>query len=254
MSHRLTDRLRGRALQLFTALTLVAITGCGKGATKPVDQGSSTYTGTVTGETVTGTLTVTIATSDPATADEALYVASGTFTPAGGAAIALTGSYDTETFLRTYILEGAAPGQLWQFTGELTSWGGFRGECTDDMDVNNGVGFTTLVRGEASDVITVLGSYLRAPAPVDSAITGRFNFVFDASGQVRGDSVEDSSSVHVELDGTHSAGTFNIAAAASTEPVPTPATGTYTAPNAVGTWNWNSFGTYAGNWTGVRTP
>jgi hypothetical protein len=258
MSQRLTDRLRDRTLLLFYALTLVAVASCGK-STKPPPAGSSTYTGTVTGETITGTLTLTVATANPSPGlgIDTRFNASGTFTPNGGAAVALSGSYyDTGGFDHTFAVEGAAPGKFWQFGGTLTSWGGFRGIGSDTLSVTDETAFVTLLKGGTSDVTMVQGSYASTPP----AVNGLFNFVFDGSGQVRGDAVLTGTAAHSELDGTYASGTHLITITGTPNPASPPgpaapvatATGNYTAPNASGTYTDGSGGN--GTWTGVKTP
>jgi hypothetical protein len=243
MSLRLTDRLGGGALLLFYALTLVAAASCGKSTTKPPPTGSSTYTGTVTGETISGTITVTIGTANPAPGlgIDTRFSASGTFTPNGGNAVALSGSYyDTGGFDHTFAVEGSEPGKLWQFSGTLTSWGGFRGLGSDTLSVTDETEFVTMLKGGTSDVTMVQGSYASTPAGVN----GLFNFVFDGSGQVRGDAVLTGTAAHSELDGTYASGTHLITITGTANPASPPgpaapvatATGNYTAPNATGTY------------------
>lgn len=98
---------------LAATATLLAVFGCGSDDKNPVDPGggvtpSTSFTGTLASGTVSGTLGITINSTSLARgihgAPAIVVTASGTLKIAGGGAISLTGSYDTE--LDTLYLAG----------------------------------------------------------------------------------------------------------------------------------------------------
>src|SRR6266850_1411002 len=113
------------ASRCLAVLALLALAGCGNKATNyiPRATGSSTFRGTLTGGTTSGTLTVTVATSEPAPQNSGfrareIVTATGVLLLSGGPpAIILSGNYD-DVYKQVNLSGGG-----WTLIGDQTSFG-----------------------------------------------------------------------------------------------------------------------------------
>jgi hypothetical protein len=218
---------------------MLALAGCSKDKTtnpNPNPGGSTTYTGTVTGTGANGKLTITLATSTPAPQEgsfraTAVVNATGTFTPAGGAPIGLTGNYDDSA-----KLVGLSGGG-WDFSGQKTSSGldGTAGGPSGQ------IGTFSVLEGTTA-VTVIIGRFTSTTQPPGDS--GDFNISINGTA-VHGNAVPDGQTTAIPLNGTFNPANGNIT-------IPGLAIGNYnsTTGNASGTFDTGSGN--SGTWAGAR--
>ncbi|HKQ56538.1 MAG TPA: hypothetical protein VJY35_01605 [Candidatus Eisenbacteria bacterium] len=251
--HRSSIRL-AMSIALVAALACLGLTGCGDDPppNAPGPSGSTTFEGTIAGQTSSGTLTITVATSNPSPQPRpmgasAVVTATGTVTPAGGPGVALTGTYDDQSD------QVSLTGGGWTLAGGLTSFG-LEGTYSGPGGVQ-GV-FSVQRSGTGTDtVIVVVGTY---SATVGTG-SGNFNFAFRpsiTSGQnLHGNAFDSGVTTPIPLDGTATAdglGGFDISIVNPQLPAGPPlATGKLLLDgNASGTFDTGTGN--SGTWTGTR--
>jgi hypothetical protein len=233
------------AVLIASALAVMSLVGCGKDkvVNPPAGAGSTTFTGSVTGSTTSGKLSITVETSSPAPQNagfraRAAVNANGTFTPTGGAAIGLTGTYDTGS--QTVAVIGSG----WSFGGGLTSFGlegGFTGPGPVD-------GVFSLYRG-TSDVTVVIGTF----TSTTGGVGGRFNFSINGT-TVHGNAVATDQTV-IPLDGTYTASSGAISIVHPVNPTGNPlATGTYVSGTGHASGTFDDQAGNSGTWLGDKQP
>jgi hypothetical protein len=243
------------SLVFATALGCLALAGCGDDpppSAPPAPTGSTTFEGTIAGQTSSGTLTITVATSNPSPQPvpmgaSAIVTATGSVTPTGGSAVALTGTYDDQTD------QVSLTGGNWTLAGGLTSFG-LEGTYSGPGGVQ-GV-FSVQRQGTGTDtVIVVIGTYT---ATVGTG-SGNFNFAFRpsiTSGQnLHGNAFDVSVATPIPLDGTATSdglGGYDISIVNPQVPAGPPlATGKLLVNgNASGTFD--TGGGDSGTWQGTR--
>jgi hypothetical protein len=241
-------------IALVAALACLGLAGCGDDPppNAPAPSGSTTFRGTIAGQTSSGALTITVATSNPSPQPgpmgaNAVVTATGTVTPSGGSGVALTGTYDDQS---NHV---ALTGGGWTLGGDLTSFG-LEGTYSGPGGVT-GV-FSVWRSGTGTDtVIVVVGTYA---ANVGTG-SGNFNFAFRpsiTSGQnLHGNAFDAAVPTPISLDGTATAdglGGYTISIVNPQLPAGPPlATGTLllngTASGTFDTGTGNS-----GTWQGTR--
>ena len=190
------------SLVLATALGCLALAGCGDDPPPtgpPAPTGSTTFEGTIAGQTSSGSLTITVATSNPSPQPvpmgaNAIVTATGSVTRTGSAAVALTGTYDDQTD------QISLTGGGWTFAGGLTTFG-LEGTYTGPGGIQ-GVFSVQRVGTGTDTVIVVVGTYV---ANVGTG-SGNFNFSFRpsiTSGQnLHGNAFDTGQTTPIPLDGT----------------------------------------------------
>jgi hypothetical protein len=245
MSHTYGSRPFGRILASLIASTLamMVVVGCSskKVTNPPPVAGSTTYTGSVSGATTSGKLSITVDTSSPAPQNAGFrargtVTATGTFTPSGGAAIALTGAYDDVA--KTCAVTGSG----WSFGGGLTSFG-LEGLFSGPAGATGVFSLQTGTTG----VTVVIGTF----TSTTGGVGGRFNFSISGT-TVHGNAVATDASV-IPLDGTYTAatGAVSIVHPAGGNPL---ATGTYNASTGAASGTFDDQNGNSGNWTGQKQP
>jgi hypothetical protein len=237
------------AVGVVAALAVLALTGCGKDKTTQPNPGggSTTYTGSVTGKTTSGKLTITVATSTPAPQPgpnraKAIVTASGTFTPSGGAAISLTGNYDDQANMV------GVTGSGWTFTGGATATD-IEGTFTGPTPAPNTESGVFNLQSGSSEVTVIIGTF----TSTNGGDNGRFNFSIKGSA-VHGNAWEETGTIAIPLDGTYDPnGTpFQISIVNPADPGGPPAAqGTYDTGTGVATGTFTA-GTNTGTWTGNK--
>jgi len=261
LSGTLRDLRHNSVFSTVLALVVVAsLAGCSSDDKKnPVAPGgstptSTTFTGVFTGPTTGGKVVITVATTSlapglhAARAGAAAVTATGTLTPNGGSAVALTGTYDPATDLvdvsgggytvnAFYDAEFTPPGMTGTFTGP-----------SEDGNVLCPVGDGTAVK-------TFCGSYT-----ADVGSGGEWNFIISGTSAA-GYAWEDGATEMIPLFGTvtGTGETRDITLGFGSPDVTLTATGTWnTTTNAV-SGVWNSADALAnpldsGTWSGALCP
>jgi hypothetical protein len=248
MSH-FTPRSSKPLLAMVASLSLfasLAILGCSDNnnaiINPPGGGGSSTFDGTISGPTTSGTLTLTVSTATPAPQPgparaRGTVVATGTLVLAGGGGtVALTGTHDDVN----HVI--AVSGSGWTFGGGTTGFG-LEGTYSGPGGAS-GV-FSCQRRGTGTDtVIVVVGTYAATVG------TGSGNFNLSVRGTaIHGNAFDYTGGTPIPLDGTYTPGTGAISIVNPAGGAPL-ATGTLTGSSASGTWD-NSAGD-SGTWTGTK--
>lgn len=244
---------RGRSrIHVSTVLMLVAalaLAGCGTGAQPsgppagpPPD--SSRFLGTVAGDGVSGTLSLTLATATPRPQFGAARVqvaASGRFVllTGGGATMDLTGSHDTAT--QVFSVTGGG----WTFTGGVTSVGlegGFTAPSATGI-------FTLLQQGAGADtVIVVTGSFVSGAGGPG----GVFNLAVRGTA-IHGNAWTDGEVTATVLDGTFTPATGAISIVNPQNPGGPPlATGVYDPGSGIASGDYDNGAGDTGTWSGTK--
>lgn len=242
-------RLSILASFMVTTLGLCGLTGCGSDkSTNPPGggAGSTSYTGTVTGTGANGKLTITVATSSPAPqtgtyGTRVVVNATGTFTPTGGADIALTGSYDSGS--KTLAVAGAGP---WTFGGTLAN-GKMEGDGAYGSPPT-AVGHFVLLPGTTA-VTVIVGRYDNVdPMGLD----GDFNLSINGA-EVHGSAVPDGGGDTIPLDGTYNSTNGAISIVNPGNPSgPALATGSFNSGTGVASGTYDTGAGETGSWSGTR--
>jgi hypothetical protein len=244
------DRRRdANALALAVALIAFLASGCNNNNDPMSPSGggggggggtSSTFVGTMAGPTIGGKLTLVVPTANPAPANgeraaRATIVATGTFTPAGGAAVGLAGSYDTGT--KALLATGGG----YSFTGTYFS-GVLRGSWTRTPAAAAGT-FVVVLANSATSVKVYCGTF----TSTSGGASGIFNFA------VQGSTIDGlaytSSGTEIRLQGTL-AGT-SVTLINPLNPGPFLATGTINAAANTASGTYDDSAGNSGNWSGV---
>lgn len=182
-------------------LAFLALSGCGNKATNyiPHATGSSTFRGTLTGGTISGTLTVTVSTSEPAPQSSGyrareIVTATGTLLLNGAGVptpISLSGNYD-DVYKKVNLSGGG-----WTLIGDQTSFG-LEGTFTSPSSATGWFSVQTI--GAGTDTVSVfLGSF----TSTSGGLGGMFNF------EIRGSAIHgyavDTGNTDLPLDGTFTA-------------------------------------------------
>lgn len=243
-------RSRIPATVLPVLVAALALAGCGKDdkVNNPPNNppaGSSTFDGTVAGNGVSGTLSITIATDTPGPqfgAARVQVVASGRFTllTGGGGAVDLTGTHDTATHV--FSVTGGG----WTFTGGTTSFGlegGFNGPGGE-----TGV-FTLQRKGSGADtVVVVTGTF----TSTSGGPGGVFNFAIRGT-VIHGNAWEHGEATPIPLDGTYDPATGDISILNPADPGgPLLATGSYDTGTGEASGNYDNGVGEAGTWQGTK--
>lgn len=251
MSHTPT-RSNISAACVVAAISLVSLLGCSsdKVTNPPPGGGSGTtsYSGTIAGGGVSGSLDITISTSTPAPQQAgyravATVTATGTLilTTGGSGTVALTGTYDDASDILTLAGGG------WDLAGGLTTFGMegfFQGPGSPRP---SGV-FSVQTQGSGADTVRVyLGTFTNVAGGGDNGV---FNIALRGS-VAHGNAVSDGGTV-VPLDGTYTVADSSLIIVHPSGGAPL-ATGTvHTYGRAEGTYDDQAGNT--GTWTGTKQP
>ena len=243
-------RKNANALALGLALiACLSISGCNNN-NDPMSPGggggggggtSSTFVGTMAGPSSGGKLTLVVPTANPAPANgeraaRAAIVATGTFNPPGGTAVALAGTYDTNTKAL------AVTGGGYTLAGTYSS-GLLRGSWTRSPATEAGT-FVVVLASSATSVRVYCGTF----TSTSGGVGGIFNFA------VQGSTIDGlaytSSGTETLLQGTLDGGT-SVTLINPLNPGPFLATGTLNASNNTVNGTYNDGAGNSGNWSGV---
>jgi hypothetical protein len=237
------------AAGLAGLLAMLALAGCGKDkSTNPDAGGSTTYTGSVSGDSAAtrGKLAITLATASPVPQNagfraEGVFTVTGSFAPAVGAPVALAGDYDDAA------KRFAVTGGDWVFSGSLTGLGlegfGTRNSVPTEFD------WFTLLPGSGG-VTVVIGTYTRTSVPIGE--TGSFCFAISGT-EVHGNAVAQGSNTRKPLNGTYTAlgGAISIENPAAPAG-PKLATGTYNSTAGTASGDYDDGAGNSGTWAGTK--
>ena len=243
--HRFTRFSNLTAACLFAIVALVG-SGCGKDKTTNPNPGpgatSTSFEGTISGNGVSGDLSLKIATANPApqgpARSQATVTASGTLVT-GGSSVGLTGNYDTVNHAI------AVAGGGWTLGGGLTSFG-LEGTFTGPGSTS-GVFSTQRIGSGTDTVVVVIGTF----TSTTGGPGGVFNFSIRGAA-IHGNAFPNGGTTAIPLDGTYTASSGAISIVNAANPTgPALATGTLQANGAAsGTYD-NQNGD-SGTWTGAR--
>jgi hypothetical protein len=246
------QRTRSRILATAVPVLVAALglAGCGKDdkVNNPPNNppaGSSTFDGTIVGNGVSGTLSITLATATPGPqfgAARVEVVATGRLVllTGGGGTVDLTGTHDTAT----HVFSVAGGG--WTFSGGTTSFGlegGFSGPAGE-----TGV-FTLQTKGSGADtVVVVTGTF--------TSTTGGPGGVFNLAIRgtvIHGNAWENGDSTPIPLDGTFNPANGDISIVNPANPGGPPlATGNYDGTTGDASGSYDNGAGEAGNWAGTK--
>lgn len=229
---------------------LMAFAGCGKDAVNAPppggtpNTGATTFTGTISGATSSGTVDITIATATPrpqggAFGARATVTATATVHVSGGGAIALTGTYDDVA--NTISLTGGG----WTFTGGLTSFG-MEGTYTGP----NGTGvFSVQQEGTGTDTVTVFtGTFTHTVGA--GTVDGTWNFAIRGT-TLHGNAVATTGTV-TALDGTFQASTGDVSIVNPAAPGGAPLAIGVIQASGIASGTYDNLAGEAGTWSGQR--
>jgi len=239
-------RRSANALALgFALIAFLTSSGCNNN-NDPVSPGggggggTSTLVGTMAGPTIGGKLMLILPTSTPAPANgtraaHAAIVASGSFTPVGGAAIVLAGTYDTST--KALSVTGGG----YTFTGTYVS-GVLRGSWTRTPAAAAGT-FVVVLANSATSVHVYCGTF----TSTSGGASGIFNFA------VQGSTIDGlaytSSGTEIRLQGTLAGSSVTLINPLN--PGPFLATGTINSAANTASGTYDDSAGNSGNWSGV---
>lgn len=210
---------------LVTIVALLALAGCGsdkKVTNPPGGGGTTTFKGTISGNGVSGALTLTVntATPSPQFRARANVTMTGTLAITGGGTVALSGTYDDVA--KTASVTGSG----WAFTG---GYGGSALEGTFAGPAGESGVFTVLTVGSGTDnVVVVIGTF----TSTTGGPGGVWNTAIRGNG-IHGNAWANGTTNPIPLDGTFTAtggGAGNISVVNPANPTgPQLATGTMAA-------------------------
>ena len=230
------------------AVAAFGLTGCSKddkpATTAPLTAGTSTFTGTMAGATVSGSVTTTIATSTlliasgspkaGAYSTQSTIDVTGTLVIAGGPTVTLAGTYDTET--KTLVVTGGG----YTFTGSFAS-GIMTGAFTGPAGVSGGFSLSPSTNGS---VKVYIGTY----TSTTGGNSGNFNLAVSGT-TLNGLAVDSPGGNQTPLSGTLTSGT-DISLVNPYNPTGPPlATGTLNTSTNVMTGVFDSGNGNSGTWT-----
>jgi hypothetical protein len=229
----------------LAALASLSLVGCGKDnkITNPTPTGPTSYTGIVAGATTSGTLGITLGATAAAARvgfrAQAIVAASGVFTPAGGTALLLTGTYDNVA--KTFSISGSG----WTFSGKLTTYG-IEGTFLGPAGVSGSFNLQPGTDG----VIVFLGTW----ASEVKTHHGYFNFSISGS-TAYGYGANESGGVPTTLVGSYNSSTKVINFQHPLNPTGPPlVTGTHDEVNGTAGGTWDDQDGDHGVWSAVRQP
>ena len=232
-------------IRLVAVLAILALAGCSKKTTtnSNLPPNSTTYTGSVTGSNTSGKLTITLETSTPAPQPGGFrahnsVAADGSYTPTGGSAVILVGTYDDAG--KNVSLTGAG----WTFTG-VVSGTAMEGNCTGPGGAS---GVFSLNQGTTA-VTVIIGTYAENSPGTE---TGNFNISISGT-EVHGNAVASTGGTPIPLDGTYTAASGAISIVNPANPTgPALATGTYNATAGTASGTYDDGAGNAGTWSGAK--
>ncbi|MBI3195062.1 MAG: hypothetical protein HYZ34_11455 [Ignavibacteriae bacterium] len=225
------------ALFLFSVLlcSLLVFVGCSKdeSPTTPTDATTTTYSGTIAGDSESGSITFVVGGSAKAAPQQntnllALLSVTGTIKLSDGASITLTGTFNTDTD-SIYVSGGG-----YSFAGKLSN-----GTISGTYTGPNGSGAFSVQVGAHGTVKVFCGTYVEN----DNSQSGLLNIALKDT-ILRGLSISYSNGNKTFLTGTLSGSTIMMYLA--NQPAQVIATGTLTGATATGTY---SSGNDQGTWT-----
>jgi hypothetical protein len=235
MNRKFLQHCSAPVLAIILAVALTAgLAGCGKDDSGPTNPNpvptTTTYTGIVTGNTVSGKLVVTLETA------KSTLTAAGAFTPGGSSAISLAGTYDNAA--HTFVVTGGD----WMFDGSLAA-----SELTGAFTGPSGASGTFTLQQGSTDVTVIIGTF----TSTSGSSNGRFNFSISGT-TISGIALADGSISALPLVGAYntSTGAITIQHPAGGAPL---ATGTYHGDTGAASGSYNDRNGNSGNWSGNKS-